>query len=203
MITFTLCAKRKRRKKTAGVVAPGIGKSPPHTPAPTDTPRSDQAICDAGTRTRLRQKLETAPSSPPPSPPPLLPPPPTPPPPFLLPLLKLLAEDFKVRGEMSEREESERGERERREREETPTSHFEVPRGFTINPSPTPSYMTRNDSTPLYPRPSLMTCMALMPSPTTSLPFLALASSVSTRSTCGECRRGRRSACTACHTTIG
>jgi len=44
---------RKRRKKTAAVVAPGMGKSPPHTPAPTDAPRSDQAICDAGTRTRL------------------------------------------------------------------------------------------------------------------------------------------------------
>ena len=44
---------RKRRKKTAAVVAPGMGKSPPHTPALTDTPRSDQAICDAGTRTRL------------------------------------------------------------------------------------------------------------------------------------------------------
>ena len=181
MITFTLCAKRKRRKKTAGVVAPGIGKSPPHTPAPTDTPRSDQAICDAGTRTRLRQKLETAPSSPPPSPPPLLPPPPTPPPPSLLPLLKLLAEDFKVRGEMAEREESERGEKgetKRREREEAPTSHSEVSRGFANSPSPTPLCMTRNDSTPLYPRPCLMTCMALVPFPTTSVPFLALAASV-------------------------
>ena len=44
---------RKRRKKTAAVVAPGMGNIPPHTPAPTDTPSSDQAICDAGTRTRL------------------------------------------------------------------------------------------------------------------------------------------------------
>jgi hypothetical protein len=59
--------------------APGMGKSPPHTPAPTDMPRSDQAICDAGTRTRLRQKLETAPSIPSPTPLSLSPPPPTPP----------------------------------------------------------------------------------------------------------------------------